>query len=53
MGKLSASVVACWMVFTIGLGSASLAEPREHRSFIGDFSLVIHNRAQMQVEACV
>ena len=46
MGKLSASVVACWMVFTTGLAPASVAEPREHRSFIGDSSLVIQVKSE-------
>jgi hypothetical protein len=41
MGKLCASVAACWIVFTLGIASASLAGPREHGSSIGDSSLVI------------
>jgi len=46
MGKLSASVVACWMVFTTGLAPASVAEPREHRSFIGGSSLFIQVKSE-------
>ena len=38
--KLSASVIACRMVFTIGLVSASLAKPRKHGSSIGDSALL-------------
>ena len=35
-----ASVIACWMVFTIGLVSASLAKPRKHGSSIRDSALL-------------
>ena len=40
MGGNRAPVIACWMVFTIGLVSASLAKPRKHGSSIGDSALL-------------
>ena len=46
MGKLCASVAACWMVFALGPVSASLAGPREHGSSVGDSSLVIQVKSE-------